>query len=1038
MPCDTILVAIGQVQRLDWLPADCAERGLVKADDYGRLPHPSGTVFTGGDVMRGPSMVVDALGDGKRAARDIDRVLSAEPLRPEDPVEVMPYEKLNTAYFRHAPRTEAPLAPAAARRTSQVTEVTLAYSREQALAEADRCMSCGVCNGCDNCYIVCPDVSVLRDARQNGHYSIRTHYCKGCLVCVQECPTGCLERVPELDFDEPGDVVRMETAFAPYDGAHAEQAPFTRRLIEDAIAEYDRSRSIRRRTGQVIRHDHRARRYPAGPPRLQRAIRTPEGERFLRDLAGTRVRQNGCAAAAYAALYANVDVITAYPIRPYTAIMMNLAQFVADGILDAEYLHADGEHSQFSAAFGAGSCGARAYTGSSGVGVTYGYEMYSIISGARIPIQMAIANRTLDPPGDFGSEHTDALCTRDMGWLMGWAATPQEVFDKSLLGYAIGEDPRVLLPQMVVQDGYFVSHIAGEVEMPAAEQVDEFLPPYQLPFPLDPRRPVSHGPQIHPEQGPPLQLERARAMEDAIPVIREKTDEFARVFGRQYPHFVESYLLEDADIALVISGGHAVTCRAAVNRMREQGIKIGMARLLWVRPFPGDDLRRGAGRRQGGRGGGDQPRPRRRQLRRHPLAGRDHRAVPPGRPASAGDVVHGRPGRRDRADGRVRLDGRQARPGRRARPGGEGRPLGRLRGLGGIEMTHEVVRQTLPLFEEDGRDLYYLPDLPEEDPYAAGHRTCAGCGPAIQYRWVLKAAGQDTVVAGPTGCMYVANSTYLCTPYTVPWAHTPIASGGSFTSGVAAGYEAMIRKGRYPGPYPNILVMAGDGSAADIGLGSISGALYRNHDALFVCYDNECYANTGIQTSPTTPYAGMTTFTPFGKAIPEGKKLPPKNLAKMMAEGHPHCYVATTTVGYPIDLMNKTRKGLNHVGAAFLHCYTPCQKGWVYQTSMTVELGRRVVESGLFPVWEYDPHERSYRYFHPPVQRPVTDYLAMQGRFGHMLPEHVATTQVAANRNWEAIGMEVPKALRDLEDPARHQRLADEEYSMPINRGVGA
>jgi len=243
VPCDTILVAIGQVQLLDWLPADCAERGLVRADDYGRLPHPSGTVFTGGDVLRGPSMVVDALGDAKRAARDIDRVLSAEPLRPDDPVEVMPYEKLNTAYFRPAPRTEAPLAPAAARRTSQVTEVTLAYSREQALAEADRCMSCGVCNGCDNCYIVCPDVSVLRDTRQNGHYSIRTHYCKGCLVCVQECPTGCLERVPELDFDEPGDVVRMETAFAPYEGAHAEQAPFTRRLIEDAIAEYDRSRS---------------------------------------------------------------------------------------------------------------------------------------------------------------------------------------------------------------------------------------------------------------------------------------------------------------------------------------------------------------------------------------------------------------------------------------------------------------------------------------------------------------------------------------------------------------------------------------------------------------------------------------------------------------------------------------------------------------------------------------------------------------------------------------------------------------------------
>src|SRR5580704_5617663 len=295
-------------------------------------------------------------------------------------------------------------------------------------------------------------------------------------------------------------------------------------------------------------------------------LRTPDGVRRLAELAGARKRLNGCAAAAYAALYANVDVITAYPIRPYTAIMMNLAQFIADGILDAEYITADGEHSQLSAAFGAGSCGARAYTGSSGVGVTYAYELYSIISGARIPIQMTIADRTLDPPGDFGSQHTDALCTRDMGWLMGWAATPQEVFDKTLIGMAIGEDPRVLLPQMVAQDGYFVSHIAGEVEMPSAAQVDAYLPPYQLPFPLDPRRPLSHGPQIHPEQGPPLQLERARAMEDAIPVIREKTDEFARVFGRQYPHFVEYYLLDDAEIALVISGGHAVTCRAAVNR----------------------------------------------------------------------------------------------------------------------------------------------------------------------------------------------------------------------------------------------------------------------------------------------------------------------------------------------------------------------------------------------------------------------------------------------------------------------------------------
>ncbi len=237
--CDTIMIAIGQVQQLDWLPDEVVERGLIRADQYGQVGE---KVFVGGDVTRGPAMVVDALGDGKRAARGIDTLLRSEELGPDGEVEIMPYERLNHAYFPHAPRIDAPMTPAAERVRSQKVEVTLAYSREQAMAESDRCMSCGVCNGCDNCYIVCPDVSVERDARANGHYGIRLPYCKGCLVCVQECPTGCLEKAPEMDFDEPDAVVRMETAFAPYDGAHAEQSAPIARLIEEQIAVYDGAR----------------------------------------------------------------------------------------------------------------------------------------------------------------------------------------------------------------------------------------------------------------------------------------------------------------------------------------------------------------------------------------------------------------------------------------------------------------------------------------------------------------------------------------------------------------------------------------------------------------------------------------------------------------------------------------------------------------------------------------------------------------------------------------------------------------------------
>jgi NADPH-dependent glutamate synthase beta subunit-like oxidoreductase len=239
--CDTILIAIGQVQHLDWIPEHLRdESGLLKADAFGRLED---NIFAGGDIVRGPAMVVDALGDGKRAAANIDKVLSQMELAPEPPVEVMPYERLNTAYFRHAPRIEAPESPPEERVTDQEIEVTLAYSQEEAVAESDRCMSCGVCNGCDNCYIVCPDVSVVRDMRENGHYHIRTKYCKGCLVCVQECPTGCLEKVPELDFDEEGDVTRMETAFSIWDGSHATQSVPIAKMHEDAMREYDQSRA---------------------------------------------------------------------------------------------------------------------------------------------------------------------------------------------------------------------------------------------------------------------------------------------------------------------------------------------------------------------------------------------------------------------------------------------------------------------------------------------------------------------------------------------------------------------------------------------------------------------------------------------------------------------------------------------------------------------------------------------------------------------------------------------------------------------------
>src|SRR5512136_2709977 len=231
---------------------------------------------------------------------------------------------------------------------------------------------------------------------------------------------------------------------------------------------------------------------------------------------------SGCASAAQAAKLARVEVICSYPIRPYTAIMMELSKMVANGELDAEFVHGEGEHAQLSVVFGAAAAGARALTGSSGVGVTYAMETYSPIAGGRIPLQMMIADRALDPPGDFGSEHTDAMSCRDQGWLMGWAEDPQEAFDNHLINHRLGEDRRVILPQFVCQDGYFVSHIPGKVLVPDQGQVDEFLPPYDPGnHVLDPKKPVSHGPQIRPDQGTIMDLQRAQAFLDLPVVVQE-------------------------------------------------------------------------------------------------------------------------------------------------------------------------------------------------------------------------------------------------------------------------------------------------------------------------------------------------------------------------------------------------------------------------------------------------------------------------------------------------------------------------------------
>src|SRR5512134_2139146 len=189
---------------------------------------------------------------------------------------------------------------------------------------------------------------------------------------------------------------------------------------------------------------------------------------------------SGSEACAEALTLADIDVVTAYPIRPYDTVMQAIAKKIANGQLEAEYIVAEGEHSQFEIVKHASTVGARVFCGSSGVGWMYAMECLTVTPPLRVPMVCMVGNRALDDPGAFGVEHNDALAVRDLGWLLAWVDSAQEALDTSLMAYRIGEDKRNMLPVALGVDGAFLTHSQHLVRVPPREAVDRFLPPYEM------------------------------------------------------------------------------------------------------------------------------------------------------------------------------------------------------------------------------------------------------------------------------------------------------------------------------------------------------------------------------------------------------------------------------------------------------------------------------------------------------------------------------------------------------------------------------
>ena len=325
------------------------------------------------------------------------------------------------------------------------------------------------------------------------------------------------------------------------------------------------------------------------------------------------------------------------------------------------------------------------------------------------------------------------------------------------------------------------------------------------------------------------------------------------------------------------------------------------------------------------------------------------------------------------------------------------------------ELRQKFGRQPLP---PDSETIHATPReaQPRFCGLESGHRACQGCGEALAARLVMECAGPDVMVANATGCLEVFTTAWPQSSWRVPWIHSLFENAPAVASGMEA---AMKAKGRNT----KVLAFGGDGSTYDIGFQALSGMMERHHNILYVCYDNEAYMNTGIQRSSSTPHAASTTTSPAGKER-MGKRHLKKDMLSIIAAHHIP-YAASASVAFPQDLQRKVRYAMGIEGPTFLVVHSPCPLGWRHDSAMTIEVARKAVECGFFPLVEI---ERGSVSNVMPIRnlRPVTDYLKLQGRFAHLFAEgdtraeeERAHLQALADYNIDVFGL-----TGNADDPA--------------------
>lgn len=300
-----------------------------------------------------------------------------------------------------------------------------------------------------------------------------------------------------------------------------------------------------------------------------------------------------------------------------------------------------------------------------------------------------------------------------------------------------------------------------------------------------------------------------------------------------------------------------------------------------------------------------------------------------------------------------------------------------------------------------------LKDLAQmEDRLVAGHGMCLGCGIPIIFKIILRATEDPLIVSNATGCLEVCTTIFPRTAWNVTWVHSAFENAAATAAGIEAMYRALKNKGKIPADKKiKFLAIGGDGGTYDIGLQALSGAVERGHNFVYVCYDNNVYANTGGQRSSATPIGAAATTAPAGAASP-GKLQPRKDLTRIMA-AHKIPYVAQASPNKWLDLYNKAKKAFEADGPAFLNVLCPCPTEWKYEESQGIKLAQIANDTCVWPLYEVENGNKYKINYKPKQKLPVTEWLKPQGRFRHLFQEKnawmIEAIQKKVDEEWEEL-----------------------------------